>query len=80
MDLSRRELREVIAVTPKVERYYKLSLSKVVLWADEQRIALTSDSLVDNAFTQYMTELYLCGHQSLEGDKLLAGLLHFAPE
>ena len=79
-DLSRRELLEVIAVTPKVERYYKLSLSKFILWADEQRIGLTSDSSVDIALTRYMTELYLCGHQSSEGDKLLAALLHFAPE
>ena len=77
---GRRELLEIISVGPKVERYYKLALEKFVTWADKSSKALTSDGKIDEALTQYMTEMFLTGLQSSEGDKLLAGLLHFAPE
>ena len=77
---NRRELLEVITVGPKVERYYKLALEKFVSWANSLSLRLVSDASVDEALTQYMTEMYLLGQQSSEGDKLLAGLLHFAPE
>ena len=79
-DFCRRELLEVITVGPKVERYYKLSVGKFIKWADRHKKALTSDAQVDQALTQYMTDMFLEGLQSSEGDKLLAGLLHFAPE
>ena len=79
-DFNRRELLEVITVGPKVERYYKLALEKFIKWADGRKVALTSDAKVDQALTQYMTDMFLRGLQSSEGDKLLAGLLHYAPE
>ena len=79
-DIGNRELLEVITVGPKVERYYRLALEKFVAWADRHKTPLTSDARVDAALTQYMTQLFLEGQQSSEGDKLLAGLLHFAPE
>ena len=77
---GRRELLEIITVGPKVERYYKLALEKFVAWADKDARALSSDAKIDEALTKYMTEMFLTGLQSSEGDKLLAGLLHFAPE
>ena len=47
---------------------------------DEQHAKLTTDASVDESLTRLMTELYMLGHQSSEGDQLLAALLHFAPE
>ena len=79
-DFNKRELLEVITVGPKVERYYRLALEKFIAWADQRKIHLTADARVDAALTQYMTQRFLEGQQSSEGDKLLAGLLHFAPE
>ena len=75
-DCSRRELLEIITVSPQAERYYKLALEKFVRWSENLKLALTSDSAVDAALSKYMTELYLLGQQSSEGDKLLAGLLY----
>jgi integrase len=79
-DCSRRELLEIITVSPKAEAYYRASLTKFVKWSDNLGIRLVTDSDVDSALAKCMTEMYLLGQQSSEGDKLLAGLLHFAPE
>ena len=54
-DCSRRELLEIITVSPQAERYYKLALEKFVQWCNNLNVALTSDSAVDDALAKYMT-------------------------
>ena len=71
---------EIVAVHEPTEAVYRQEAEGFLDFADRRSLPLGSDGEVDGALVEHMNALFASGQQASAGDKLLAGLLHFAPE
>ena len=77
---SNMTLLEKRAITARVTKYYQNELEQVLKFADLSDTSLVSDAEVDGALVAYFNRCYFAGEQSDKGEKVLAALLHYAPE
>ena len=65
---------------PQTRRTYTKELQSFLSGCKCVAVRAVADAEVDAAVVKYMTMLYTAGHQASRGERLLAGLLHYAPE
>jgi len=73
-------LLEKKAIGKDAERYYTTEYSLFQSYACKNALSLQNPSSVDVAMTKYMNHLFLQGHPSHRGDKLMAAYMHRHPE
>ena len=73
-------LLEKKAIGKEADKYYNTEYSLFQAFALKNALSLNTPSSVDTALTKYMNHLFLQGHPSHGGDKLLASYMHRHPE
>ena len=73
-------LLEKKAIGKEADKYYNTEYSLFQAFALKNALSLNTPSSVDTALTKYMNHLFLQGHPSHRGDKLLASYMHRHPE
>ena len=68
------------AVTAPTRKRYSESLEVWFAFRDETAEVLEDDAAIDQSLCAFMTKLWAAGHQSNQGEFLMAGLLHHMPE
>ena len=70
---------EKLAIRVRTRKQYKKWMKALERFAQDQGLGLAEDGDVDIGCCSFLNSLYLKGHQSCDGDKVVAALMHFRP-
>ena len=71
---------ESVAIRKPTEISYRKEVCRFIRFCDQENVRLTGDAEVDGALVRHLHGLFLAGYGRDKPERLMAGLLHFAPE